>query len=67
MVVFALPEDGVESGPKPTLLLQLAISIDGITARSLQNTAIGNASEVEGTVDRESQRAAGLWAPLVDP
>lgn len=57
--VFALcQDDGEESGPDPTIFLQLAISKEGIIAGTLQNTATDNAFEVEGTIDQESQRAA---------
>jgi hypothetical protein len=59
--VFALTEkDG--SAEDATLFLQLAISKEGIIAGSFQNTATGNAFEVEGTIDKESQRAA--WGPV---
>jgi hypothetical protein len=55
--VFALTQqDG--SVEDATLFLQLAVSKEGIIAGSLQNTATGDAFEVEGTIDRESQRAA---------
>jgi hypothetical protein len=61
--VFAICEDdGEETGPEPTLFLQLAISKEGIIAGSLQNTATDDAFEVEGMIDQESQRAA--WGPV---
>jgi len=60
--VFALTQDGEGSGEEPTLFLQLAISKDGIIAGSFQNKATDNAFEVEGTIDKESQRAA--WGPV---
>lgn len=56
--VFALTQDGEASGPEPTIFLQLAISKEGIIAGSIQNTATGKDAEVEGTIDRDSQRAA---------
>jgi hypothetical protein len=59
--VFALTQkDG--SVEDSTLFLQLAISKEGIIAGTFQNTATGKDTEVEGTVDRESQRAA--WGPV---
>ena len=56
--VFALCQDGEPTGPDPTIFLQLAISKEGIIAGTLQNKATDNAFEIEGTIDRESQRAA---------
>ena len=61
--IFALTEDGESDGPEPTIFLQLAISKEGIIAGTMQNTATGNAAEVQGTIDQMSQRAA--WG-LVD-
>lgn len=59
--VFALSEkDG--SVEDATLYLQLAISKEGIIAGTFQNTATDESFEVEGTIDRESQRAA--WGPV---
>ena len=61
--VFALCEDnGEEGGPDPTIFLQLAVSREGIIAGSVQNEATGDAFEVEGMIDQESQRAA--WGPV---
>jgi hypothetical protein len=56
--VFALTQDGEYSGPDPTIVLQLAVSKEGIIAGTVQNKATDNAAEVEGTIDQESQRAA---------
>lgn len=59
--VFALTQkDG--SVEDSTLFLQLAISKEGIIAGTFQNTATSNAFEVEGTIDKDSQRAA--WGPV---
>ena len=60
--VFALAEKGSESVEDATLYLQLAISKEGIIAGTFQNTATGSSTEVEGTIDRTSQRAA--WGPV---
>ena len=55
--VYALTqEEG--SAEDATLFLQLAISKEGIIAGSFQNTATDESFEVQGTIDRESQRAA---------
>ncbi len=59
--VFALTQKDGEVEDS-TLFLQLAISKEGIIAGTFQNTATGKTFEVEGTVDRESQRAA--WGPV---
>ena len=45
-----------------TLFMQLAVSKEGIIAGTFQNTATDKSVEVEGTIDRESQRAA--WGPV---
>lgn len=59
--VFALTQkEG--SAEDSTLFLQLAISKEGIIAGSFQNTATDKSFEVEGTVDKKSQRAA--WGPV---
>jgi hypothetical protein len=55
--VFALTQDD-STAEDATLFLQLAISKEGIIAGTFQNTATDEAFEVEGTIDRESQRAA---------
>lgn len=59
--VFALTEDG-GSVEESTLFLQLAISKEGIIAGTFQNTATDSSTEVEGTIDKDSQRAA--WGPV---
>lgn len=60
--VFALTEKESEDVADATLFLQLAISKEGIIAGSFQNTATEKTVEVEGTIERESQRAA--WGPV---
>jgi hypothetical protein len=59
--VFALTENegSVEDS---TLFLQLAISKEGVIAGTFQNTATDTSFEVEGTIDKDSQRAA--WGPV---
>lgn len=59
--VFALVQDS-DSAEDATLFLQLAITKAGIIAGTFQNTATDDAFEVEGTIDKESQRAA--WGPV---
>ncbi len=57
--VFAVVQEGVEDG---NLLLQLAVSKDGIIAGTLYNESTESSRELEGMVDKETQRAA--WAPV---
>jgi hypothetical protein len=59
--VFAITENegSVENA---TLYLQLAISKEGLIGGTFQNTLTDDSFEVEGTVDKESQRAA--WGPV---
>jgi len=57
--IFALvPKDGEDTVENSTLFMQLAISKEGIIAGTFQNTATGKTVEVEGTIDKKSQRAA---------
>ena len=68
--VFALTQDGQKSGPNPSLFLQLAISKQGVIAGTLRNTATESTQEVEGMVDKQSQRAAwnvkGKTRPIME-
>lgn len=59
--VFALTTDGKPNGEDPTMYLQLAVSKQGVISGTFQNTATDTAYEVEGMVDKETQRAA--WTP----
>ena len=56
--VFALTQDGEASGPAPTQFLQLAISKEGAVAGTFNNSTTDKSQEVEGAVDKESQRVA---------
>ena len=56
--VFALTQDGPASGPEPIHFLQLAVSKEGVIAGTLYNSETDVSQEVEGAVDRETQRAA---------
>lgn len=60
--VFALTQDGESSGPAPTQFLQLAISKDGAVAGTFNNSTTDKSQEVEGAVDKESQRVAWVAA-----
>jgi hypothetical protein len=58
--VFAVTSDGETTGADPTMYLQLAVSKQGVISGTLQNTATDSVQEIEGAVDKETQRAA--WA-----
>jgi len=60
--VFALTQDGQSSGVEPTLYLQLAVSKEGVLAGTLYNTETQETSQIEGMVDRQTQRAAWVIA-----
>lgn len=59
--VFALTENE-GSAEDSTLFLQLAISKEGVIAGTFQDTSTEKSFEVEGTIDKDSQRAA--WGPI---
>ena len=59
--VFAVTNDGEPSGAEPTMFLQLAVSKQGVISGTFQNTATDTAQQIEGMVDKETQRAA--WVP----
>ena len=54
----------------PTMFLQLAVSKEGVIAGTLQNTVSGTTKNVEGMVDKETQRAAwtevGQTRPIME-
>ncbi len=53
--VYALVE---ESQEEPTMYLQLAVSKDGVIGGSYTNTVTDSVENVQGMVDKKSQRAA---------
>jgi hypothetical protein len=68
--VFALTQDGPSSGPAPSLLLQLAISKEGVVSGTLHNSANATTQAIEGMADKESQRVAwnvtGKTRPIME-
>jgi len=56
--VFAITQDGQASGPPPTLYLQLQVNKDGIITGTLQNISTNSVQQIEGVVDKQSQRSA---------
>jgi hypothetical protein len=68
--VFAISQDGQPTGAEPTMYLQLAVSKQGVLSGTFQNTATDSAQEIEGMVDKQTQRAAwtvkGQTRPLME-
>jgi hypothetical protein len=59
--VFTLTADGEPTDADPTMFLQLAVSKQGAISGTWQNTADDTAQQIEGMVDKETQRVA--WVP----
>lgn len=59
--VYAITPDGEPTGADPTMFLQLAVSKQGVINGTFQNTATDDVKQVEGMVDKQTQRAA--WTP----
>jgi hypothetical protein len=68
--VFAITSDGEPTGAEPTMFLQLAVSKQGVISGTFQNTATNATQEIEGMVDKQTQRAAwsavGKSRPLME-
>ncbi|MCC9641870.1 hypothetical protein LOC71_06250 [Rhodopirellula sp. JC740] len=68
--VFAVTPDGQESGPEPTLFLQLVLSKQGILSGTLNDETTDTTQAIEGMVDKESQRSAwnvvGKTRPIME-
>ena len=56
--VFALTQDGQASGPPPVAYLQLQVNKQGVITGTLQDLSSKSVRQVEGAVDKESQRSA---------
>ena len=56
--VFAVTQDRESTGPAPTLFMQLAVNKEGVIGGTLSNQATGETQNVEGMIDKKSQRAA---------
>jgi len=56
--VFAMTQDGQDSGPEPNLYLQLAVSKEGMIAGTYFNSSTDQSTEIEGAVDKKTQRSA---------
>jgi hypothetical protein len=53
--VFALTQEGQSA---PTIMLQLAVTKDGVIGGTYTNTSTGETQDVSGRIDRQTQRAA---------
>jgi hypothetical protein len=60
--IFAVTSDGEPTGADPTMFLQIAVSKQGIMSGTFQNTSTKIVQQIQGMVDRETQRAA--WAAV---
>ncbi len=56
--VFAMTQDGQASGPEPNLFVQLAVSKEGMIAGTYFNSSTNQSHEIEGAVDKQTQRTA---------
>jgi hypothetical protein len=56
--VFAMTQDGQASGPAPNLFLQLAVSKEGLIAGTYFNQSTDQSHEIQGVVDKKTQRTA---------
>ncbi len=51
-------QDGQASGPEPNLFIQLAVSKEGMIAGTYFNRSTNQSQEVQGAVDKKTQRTA---------
>lgn len=56
--VFAMTQDGQASGPEPNLFVQLAVDKNGLVAGTYYNSSTDESHDVEGAVDKKTQRTA---------
>ena len=56
--VFAITQDGAASGPAPTMMLQLAVSKQGVIGGTFYNSETEMSNPVQGAVDQKTQRTA---------
>ena len=68
--VFAVTQDGEESGSQPSLFMQLAVNKQGVINGTFSNKATGETQALEGMIDKKSQRVAwgvvGKERPIVE-
>lgn len=68
--VFALTQDGEATGTKPSIYMQLAVDKTGVIAGTMHDDATNQTQQLEGMVDKKSQRAAwsvvGKQRPIIE-
>jgi hypothetical protein len=68
--VFAITQDGEASGPPPTMFFQLAVNKAGVIAGMFFDQTNDESMEIEGAVDKKTQRTAwvgkGKQWPIVE-
>lgn len=68
--VFAITQDGQSSGTPPTRFMQLAVSKQGVLNGLLTNKLTDETQQLEGAIDKASQRAAwtvqGQSRPIIE-
>lgn len=68
--VFAMTQDGEASGATPTRFMQLAVSKQGVIRGLLNNKLTDETQDLEGMIDKDSQRAAwtvkGQTRPIIE-
>ncbi len=65
--VFVLTPDVESSDAEPTIYLQLAVSKEGVIAGTVYNSATEKTQEIEGMVDKKTQRAAWVVSGKTSP
>jgi hypothetical protein len=56
--VFAITQDGQASGPPPTMYVQLQVNKQGVITGTLQNLTTNGVQQIQGAVDKETERSA---------
>lgn len=68
--VFALTQDGQPTGTTPSVYMQLAVDKSGVLAGTLYDSGTNKTQQLEGMVDKKSQRAAwgvvGKQRPIIE-
>jgi hypothetical protein len=68
--VFAMTQDGQATGTTPSMFVQLAVSKEAIISGIFKNTTTNQSAQLEGAIDKTSQRAAwgvvGQQRPIME-
>ncbi len=65
--IFAVTGDSESSSAEPTIYLQLAVNKDGVIAGAGYNSATDKTVDIDGMVDKETQRAAWVVSGTTSP